>query len=331
MGRTRLLAVSAAALLAAVAFGLPQAGASLTAPPGVRTVTPNATDPAIGLPNAAHHVVLPTGTPRGRLFVFLPGSGASPLGYDDVVLEAGAQGYHAIGLSYPNATTAASKCGNDLDCYGPLHQRVFDGTGSSAVDSTTPVNAVEHRLAALLTYLDASYPTEGWGQYVSGGLPVWSKVVLAGHSQGASEAAWGGEVRDLAGVVLFAGPADADSNDVPAHWLSDPHLTPAERYVALIHSKDNWYARDAQTWVALGIPGARQMEPVDGGVVAGADTHAFVTSGKPRGIGLFVNHDEPVVDDVTPLCSSGPALAPVWDAMLALAAGGTGVPVKPAC
>ncbi|MGZ6826427.1 MAG: BPSS1187 family protein, partial [Mycobacteriales bacterium] len=190
MRRTRLAALSAV-LLAAV-LGLPGARASLTAPTGVRTVTPSATDPAIGLPNAAHHVVVPSGTPKGLLFVFLPGSGASPLGYDDVVLEAGAQGYHAVGLSYPNATTAATKCGNDLGCYGPLHQKVFDGTGTSTVDTTTPVNAVEHRLTALLTYLDASYPTEGWGQYVAGGLPVWSKVVLSGHSQGASEAAWGG-------------------------------------------------------------------------------------------------------------------------------------------
>ena len=326
-----------AALLAVLGLGVaavPALGTGIGpfagTPTNVRSIDPRTADPAISR-SAADHVVIPTGAGNGRLFVFLPGSGASPLGYDDVLEAAGAAGYRAIGLSYDNATTVSGRCGNDPSCFGPVHQEVLDGTDASPDITVRPTDGIEHRLGSLLTYLAVTYPGEGWGAFVSAGSPVWSEVVLGGHSQGAAEAAYTGVVRHLAGVLLLSGVVDGGSNAPMASWLTLPRLTPATAYVGLANTRDPWFARETASWVALGLPGAGAPVSIDGG---GATTtaHAFSTAAASRSLTLTGGHDEPAVDPDVPVCTDGsPSLAPVWTAMLALAAGATSVHVAPAC
>lgn len=73
--------------------------------------------------------------------------------------------------------------------------------------------AVEPLLSAVLLRL-------GWTEYlVQTGGPLWSKVVVAGHSQGASHAAYIGYARSVLGVFAFSGPQDT-CGDQGGEWFA---------------------------------------------------------------------------------------------------------------
>src|SRR5829696_4928184 len=96
--RLRLPALALASALLVVA---PAAQAALTP----RIVVPAATDPAITNSNPLfrHWVYLDPTAPRaGKLFVFLPGTGAPPNVYRLILETAAQDGCHAVGLSYVN-------------------------------------------------------------------------------------------------------------------------------------------------------------------------------------------------------------------------------------
>ena len=300
-------------------------------PKNVRSITPQVTSSSISS-GAANHVVAPSGPGNGRLLVFLPGSGASPLGYDDILEAASAAGYRAIGLTYNNSAPASAKCAAKPSCFGPLHQRVFDGSGSSTVSKVSPADGVAHRLAALLSYLDGHYPSEGWSTYLNNGATRWSTVVIAGHSQGAGEAAYIASIRKVAGVLMLAGVVDGNGSSPLATWLEQPHVTPSTRYVALTNTKDTWAARQLRSWVALGVPGGEHPQSIDSPVTVDGGAHAFVTSAAARIGGALSEHDEVAADPYVPVCPDGtPRLASVWTAMLALSAGAQQASLTAAC
>ena len=300
-------------------------------PKNIRTITPQATSSSISS-GSANHVVTPNGAGNGKVLVFLPGSGASPDGYDDILEAASAAGYRAIGLTYNNSAPASAKCAGKPGCFGPLHQRVFNGTGSSSVSNVSPADGVLHRLAALLGYLAAHYPSEGWSAYLNDGAIRWSKVVVAGHSQGAGEAGYIASVRKVGGVLLFAGVVDGSGSSPLATWLGEPHLTPSSRYAALLNVGDTWSAREQKSWVALGIPGGDKPRSIDSPSTASADVHAFITSAKGRTPGALSAHNEVAADPYVPVCPNGqPRLNGVWTAMLVLSAGAAQAQVTTAC
>ena len=155
------LALCVTALAATLTVGPSVTASAATADvPPVSYVLPAATDAAIGSPAAAHTVAVPE-KPNGRLVVFLPGTAGEPSGYTKFVRQAAASGFDAIGLSYPNSSAVKTLCEDDLDCYGTVRQNVFDGTSASDQSSVEPVDAVQHRLAALLAYLDEQQPGHG--------------------------------------------------------------------------------------------------------------------------------------------------------------------------
>ena len=43
---------------------------------------------------------------------------------------------------------------------------------------------VHHRVLTWLQFLDGKYPSQGWNQFYSGSTVNWSKITVAGHSQG---------------------------------------------------------------------------------------------------------------------------------------------------
>ncbi len=87
------------------------------------------------------------------------------------------------------------------------------------------------RLVKLLQYLDVQHPDEHWGDYLIGGEPNWSRIVISGHSQGAGMAAYIAKRKAVARVVLFSSPWDyVKSSRQPAPWLSETSATPPERW-----------------------------------------------------------------------------------------------------
>jgi hypothetical protein len=92
----------------------------------------------------------------------------------------------------------------------------------------------------LVRYLGEKFPREGWGQYLTGeGSLAWSKLVLAGQSQGGGHAALLAMQHEVARVLMFGSPKDFNVHfKEPARWYSQPSKTPLNRFFSFVHSAD---------------------------------------------------------------------------------------------
>ena len=61
------------------------------------------------------------------------------------------------------------------------------------------------RLTRLLHQLAEQDPAGQWAAYLDGDEPRWSRIVLAGQSQGGGMAAYLAKTRAVAGVMMFSG------------------------------------------------------------------------------------------------------------------------------
>jgi len=270
---------------AGTARDTPTAPTPPTPPPSVvRQVVPSVTDAAIDVANDPHVAInpSPSGAARGKL----------------------------------NSTAVGVLCGDDTDaeCFWDVRREVITGTNTSPRLVVTPANAIVNRLARLLQHLHATYPTEGWGQFLAAGNPDWSRVTLAGHSQG------GGHVGVLAKLVVldravyFSSPADwRQVANVPATWLARPNVTPASRQYAFIHEQDQLVpeAQARANWVALGLDVFGAVTNVDAASAPYGGSHRLTTRATPALAASF--HGATVVDAATPRATSGaPLFEGVW-------------------
>jgi pimeloyl-ACP methyl ester carboxylesterase len=271
-----------------------EVGSTLTSSADAHRVKRLSIDPAITDLNAdppmnsafGNHLVWPVDrshTPvsvdKSLLYLFLPATGTNPTSYSMVQQAAVDLGYHVIGLAYPNVDTVVGKCNvlwdpknpNNMDnynarqsCYLNVRQQTIGGveqdTTYTVVSSTDTIN---NRLTKLLVYLADNYPDEGWGGFLDDtGSPAWSRIVVAGHSQGGGNAALIGKLHLVARVVMISSPPDGcfisnipDKNGVTldqkqfptcqdpspnlagAQWTS-PGATPPDRYYGLAHQSE---------------------------------------------------------------------------------------------
>ncbi len=287
-----------------------------------RDIDPVLTSSAISS-NFSSHVAINPGSAvaaKGRLFVILPGTGGVPRN-SRLILRTGApRGYHAIGLSYPNDETIGGLCANSTvpDCTGLARNEVITGTDSSPLVNVNQANSITGRLIALLTYLAATFPNEGWGQYLVGGQPNWSVITVAGHSQGSGHAAFLAKLQNLDRTVMFSGPSDvgiAPGSSAP--WLSLPNVTPVSRQYGFTHTGDTLaaFAMVTRNWGLIGLAAFGAPVSVDSIAAPFADSRQLMTNAAPNPSGQtpFPTHGAPVVDAVTPLTPTGtPLFAPVW-------------------
>ncbi|HEY0613309.1 MAG TPA: hypothetical protein VGC96_01665 [Candidatus Elarobacter sp.] len=276
------------------------------------SVLPAATDPAISNAFDAHLAIAPSPATSPLLVVFLPGTNGTPAGYTRIAGVAAAAGAHAIGLSYPDTSALLQDCGDDPDCYLPIRLQKFDGILRSPVDAVAPADAILNRLTKLLLYLDAHFPGEGWGAFVSGGAPVWSSIVVAGHSQGAGEAAAIAKVVRVARVAQFSGTVDAvvtaRGTLAPATWVSPAGATPASAFYGFDHTADQFYAKIRIDWTALGQDAFGSAVTVESASPPYAGSHELITS-----LGVLNPHVSTAGDGASPVDANGvPVFAPVW-------------------
>src|SRR5262249_30784868 len=147
-------------------------------------VAPQDTDPAIDAYLEDHYAYIDTRemAPRGKLLLHLAGSNGIPADTLTMLHEGARLGYHVVGLRYPNDFDIYALCGQDPDCFGLLREEELDGGDHTPVVDVGMVNGIEHRLVALLAYLHAQYPDEGWCWWADGEVPRWSEIVVSGHS-----------------------------------------------------------------------------------------------------------------------------------------------------
>lgn len=328
------LACSISLAVALAGCGGGGGGGSSAAPPATlpvsveRQVNATLTDSAITAAPAAGeapHVAInpsPLVVQRNKLLVFLPGTQGIPTQYTYLLRAGATRGFHAVGINYPNETAMGALCQNVVaaPCYWNARNAVIFG-GGSPVAGQTPVsgaNSIVNRVNKLLVWLKANHPSENWGQFLLVDNTVdWSKVVLAGHSQG------GGHVGVLAKTVLlsravyFSSPEDwNDTNDQPASWTSLPNVTPASAQYGFGADRDTLVpnAHAFAHWDAIGIakPGTGPVLFDIGGTPA-SNARQLRTSLVPNPAsnaptpGLR-NHGITVVDASTPLDGNGKPL-----------------------
>lgn len=267
----------------------------------------------------------PASGPKGRLFVMLPGTGGPPRGYRLIVREGAARGYHTIGLSYPNASTIDDLCApsTDPDCAEKVRREIVTGADESPLVAVDAANSIVGRLTAFLSYLNQTAPNEGWGAFLINGAPDWSRITMAGHSQGAGHAAFMGKLYNLNGVAMFSGPGDLGLGGRSlARWVSFPSVTPTARIYGFIHRDDPLVplALALAEWRALGLDAYGPSADVDGVTPYTGGSHELTTTVAPNPAGSTPGsppaHGAPVVDPVTPLTATGtPQFASIWDYM----------------
>lgn len=297
---------------------------SVPLPPVVEGLTqyvvdPATTDAAID-PRFGEHIAYIGGTSaKGRLFLFLPESGGKPTQYLSIQKQAASNGYHSLGLAYPNSDVVGLKClgTNNVNCEGNIRAETFTGTDSSLLVSIDAANSVENRLVKSLKYLDGRYPADRWSQFLGVGDAIrWDLIRVSGHSQGGGLAAYAATKNAVERVCTFSSPADFnDASNAPAPWLSGG-VTPPERYFGFGHRQDEivpWTNLQA-IWAALGMDAFGVAQSVDATASPYLGSHMLYsdlpTASTGAGSGF---HGMPVVDSATPLDSGGlPIYRSVW-------------------
>jgi hypothetical protein len=327
------LVVSFCALLTVAACG-GGGGASGTppviAPASVeRQVNATLTDISItAAPSTAEapHVAInpsPAVSARGKLLVFIPGSRGVPTQYTFILRAGATRGFHAIGLNYENQTAMGSLCQTSLvsDCYWNARNVVVFG-GGLPVTGQSPVSSADsivNRLNKLLVWLKANNPAENWGQFLTADNTVdWSKVVLAGHSQGGGHVGVLAKTVSLSRAIYFSSPEDWNNvTDQPANWTAvRANVTSAALQYGFGADSDTLVPNPHAFahWDNLGLakPGSGPVLFNDGGTPA-SSSRQFRTSlsFNPTSTALTLalkNHGITVVDTSTPLDGNGKPL-----------------------
>jgi pimeloyl-ACP methyl ester carboxylesterase len=250
-----------------------------------RTLLPSETDSAITQWNEPHIVCAPADSnPRGELFVFLPGTGALPSYYTQLMQTAAEAGLHVIDLRYPNDESVnIDICPRDPDdnCHKLVRQETLRGVDVSPHVAVDSQNSIEARLHSALTYLAKQFPAKSWERYLENDSPRWSGILVAGHSQGGGHAVYFAKTHPVKRVIAFTW-VDVRKRELAA-WVTDmPSATPAENYYLLWHQDDQPIAGyQAELMTALGMDGFGAPVIIEQSAPPFQTTHALIATTPP--------------------------------------------------
>ncbi len=203
-------------------------------------VLPSSTDEEIQS-TVSHGAYVDTRTSlQGKLFLFFGGTGSTPQNYSSINKTATKLGYHVINLNYPNTVDGqVCKDRTDAKCFANFHEEVIFGGTQSDLVNVNVANSIGNRILKLLQRLHKLNANNGWNQFFDGSELVYSKFVLAGHSQGGGHAAYMAQKFAVDRVVLFSSPNDySQVTGQPASWCRNEFATSVERFFGLTHKRD---------------------------------------------------------------------------------------------
>lgn len=236
-------------------------------------VAPSALDPRVAATTPPHGVRWREAAPPGApILVWLAGTGGESTGgpqafFDTVVAE----GYRLVILSYPTTPAVAQACAaearaQDADCARKVRQQRVWGNAPTRWIDDAEQDAIVPRLKRLLRHLAAQEAPHGaWAGYLEDGEPRWSRIVVAGQSQGGGHAAFLAKDREVAGVLMFSGGWDQAARKALAGWYRRPSTTPPARWHSTHHAEESQADRLREIDALLGIPDAQRHalhEPV---------------------------------------------------------------------
>jgi predicted esterase len=242
----------------------------------VYEIKPSVTDSAIHRFNEPNVVVFDRSRESGsQLVVFMPGTDGKPGNAMDLLRVVASQGYRVIGLEYDDSPAVIQVCPRKPpSCSGDFRRKRIFGDGVSDVVDNTAAESIVNRFAKLLRYLDQTYPTANWSEYLREDAPDWSRIVISGLSQGAGMAAYIAQREPVARVVLFSSPWDYTlASHSLAPWIAEPSVTPPERWFAEYHRRENTADLIAQAYAVLRIP-AEHIRIFDLDLPAGYHAHS---------------------------------------------------------
>ena len=166
---------------------------------------------------------------RNKLVVMLASKGDVPSDFYAFDSFAAKAGFHVIGLNYNSAPSAKEACDSKTDpaCYENVRRQVILGDALVPDIQVDTNHFIVRRLKDLLVYLNKNTTDENWGQFINqNGDIVWGNVIVAGHSEGATNAAYMGKLFKLDRVLCFAPvPEVMQYNKSMAPWVTSDGLT----------------------------------------------------------------------------------------------------------
>ncbi len=222
------------------------------------TVAPNSTDNDYESDEKEHYIFYNNESNVNKLLLFVGGTYSKPESYGTFCNHAAKLGCHVISISYPNNVAAASlKESTDLYAFDNYRDELCFGNPVSDAVEIDELNCIVTRATKLLIHLSTQYPTQNWGQYlIDGNAPDWSKIIIAGHSQGSGHACYIAKSNVVNRVLMFSGPNDYSTHfGAPGNWLSTVGVTPTSSQYAFLHINDEVvpYERQLANIRAIGL------------------------------------------------------------------------------
>lgn len=253
-------------------------------------VQPQITDSNIDRNLQNHYIAINPPVPaKNQLFLFFPGTGGTPFNYQEINNTAADLGFHAIALNYPNDEAVNQLCGapnSNLDCYGNIRLEIKDGVDRTTLVAVNRPNSIENRLIKLLIYLREQRPNENWGQFLINDSTVnWTRIVVAGHSQGGGHAGIIGRFHPVPRVIMFAAMDFNGLANAPANWIARPETTPnastPDKFWGFSHTRDeqvNFTILSTRVWPAYGMPQFGSIVNVEAALPPYNNTHSLTSN-----------------------------------------------------
>lgn len=286
-------------------------------------VAPQTTDPNITSNLNNHYISINRGVVlKNQLFVFLPGTGGVAFNYLEINNSAADLGLHAGNLTYPNDEAVNTLCGGfntNLDCYANVRLETKDGIDRTPLISVNRTNSIENRLIKLLIYLRNQFPNDNWGQFLIDDATInWSKIIVAGHSQGGGHAGIIGRYHSVVRAVMFAAGDFNGLANAPANWVALPNTTPnessADKFWGFSHQRDemiSYNTLSTRVWPAFGMPLFGAVADIDTVSAPYGETHSLTSN-----IDCDNFHGCIVVDARLVRANGIPVYKPVWEYLL---------------
>jgi Secretion system C-terminal sorting domain len=231
-------------------------------------------------------VVRNTTTNINKLFLFIGGTGSNTKSYQTISNFAGNLGYDVINLSYPNTVSAASLGSSpDSMVFNKYRQEVCYGTPLSPDVTIDTLNCIYTRTVKLINYLNSTYPTQNWNQYLINPTTLdWSKIAVGGHSQGGGHACYFAKFNNVERVLMFSSPNDYSnyfSNS--ANWLRTAGVSAMNKHFAYLSLLDEImpFNKQLSNLQGLGLYPLYDTTYVDNASSPYSNSHCLYTTQTP--------------------------------------------------
>ena len=258
--------------------------------------------------------------PKNKLVFYIMGTYAQPNMSLLFTKTAANNGFHVISVNYPNNQSATSSCQDDLDanCYKFFHEEVLFGTDVSDTVQVDTANSIYTRSVHFLNHLASNYPSENWSQFMNGNAIDWTKVIVAGHSQGAGHAAYLAHFYPVQRAILMSGPNEyMNEHNSVASWFFEPSITADSNYYGFANIYDEVsFSNQLTTWGVLGANNYGDSVTVVNNGCPYNYSHMLYTNELFSG-GITPNHNCTAVDNFVPFGGNGvPEYEEAWKYML---------------